>query len=909
MITRHSSRRESLAGFLPGLLDGAVSYDRIAGYFRSSMLEVAGEALEAMGPGARVRVVCNSDLSPLDIQTARAAKTTANAAMYREWRASLPEDISPALRARLERLHGFLADGRLQVRVLPDEVFGLVHGKAGVVERADGGAVAFLGSANESKRAWTLNYEIVWTDDSPEGVAWVREEFERLWHNSHAVDLADAVVQDIARVARRVVLPGVPDWKKPTGSDPGAAAIELPVYLRENGLWAHQKSFVERAFREHQEGGARLLLADQVGLGKTIQLALAAKLMTLWDGGNVLVIAPKPLLGQWQDELWTLLQLPSAVWTGKGWVDERGVERPAGGIDGLADCPRKVGIVSGGLVTHSEDVRRLLAAGYYECVIVDEAHKARRRNLGPTRRNESAEPNNLLQFLRAVSKNTRSMLLATATPVQLDPIEAFDLLHALNGVNRSVLGREYSRWIGQPRDGLDFAMGRQSPPQDIDDAWQWIRDPLPPAVEERTFAIVRSALGLSPTGGIAKPEDLNRLRPPDRSRLAGLSQRFFTDHNPYIRHIIRRTRQYLEETADPETNEPYLKPVRVRLFGEDERGAVPLPAFLREAYDAAEEFCVEVGRRPGLNSGFLKTILLRRIGSSIVAGYRTAEKMLGPSELGDEDDEDDDLSERSSLYPLTDAEREKLQRCMANLRGANVEDPKYREVERLLLEGVDDTGPWLEQGCIVFSQYFDTAEWVAGKLSERLPDEPIGLYAGAGRSAIYRGGAFTRIERDTLKESVRAGELRLLIGTDAASEGLNLQRLGTLINLDLPWNPTRLEQRKGRIQRIGQVRDEVYVYNMRYRGSVEDRVHQLLSSRLEAITDLFGQLPDTLEDVWVKVALKQEAEAEQRIREVREAHPFSVRNDKIERVDWESCSTVLDAHAQLEALLRGWAKT
>ena len=76
MITRHSSRRESLAGFLPGLLDGAVSYDRIAGYFRSSMLEVAGEALEAMGPGARVRVVCNSDLSPLDIQTARAAKTT-----------------------------------------------------------------------------------------------------------------------------------------------------------------------------------------------------------------------------------------------------------------------------------------------------------------------------------------------------------------------------------------------------------------------------------------------------------------------------------------------------------------------------------------------------------------------------------------------------------------------------------------------------------------------------------------------------------------------------------------------------------------------------------------------------------------------------------------------------------------
>lgn len=68
-----------------------------------------------------------------------------------------------------------------------------------------------------------------------------------------------------------------------------------------------------------------------------------------------------------------------------------------------------------------------------------------------------------------------------------------------------------------------------------------------------------------------------------------------------------------------------------------------------------------------------------------------------------------------------------------------------------------------------------------------------------------------RTDRETLKKRVRSGELKLLLGTDAASEGLNLQRLGTLINIDLPWNPTRLEQRKGRIQRIGQVRDEVWI--------------------------------------------------------------------------------------------------
>ena len=905
MIGRYSSRRRSLEAFLPELLTGARSYDRIAGYFRSSILEVAGEALETMADGAVVRVIANSELDPLDVMTARAAKM----AMYREWRASLPEDIPPALRDRLTRLHDFLSSGRLRVRVLPDEVFGLVHGKAGVIVRADGRPIAFLGSANESRSAWKMNYEIVWTDESPDGVAWVQEEFDALWGHPKAVDLAEAVITDIARVARRVVIPDVPSWKKTTAeSGAASAAIELPIYRRENGLWAHQKAFVQRAFEAHKRGGARFILADQVGLGKTVQLALAAKLMCLWGGGNVLIVVPKPLLRQWQDEIWQLLHLPSAIWTGKAWMDEAGVEHPATGIEGLRACPRKVGIVSAGLIIQSREVADLLARLSYECVIVDEAHKARRRNLSPARRNEIADPNNLLQFLRAISKRTTSMLLATATPVQLDPIEAYDLLHAINGVNRSVLGAQYSRWNSQPRLGLDYVLGRKDPPEHLDDVWNWMRDPLPPADEHRTFQIIRDALNMRPTEHHALPDDLQRLRPADQQRIRNMSRDFFRNHNPYIRHIVRRTRKYLEETIDPTTNEPYLKPVRVRLFGEGDDESIVLPGFLRDAYEAAELFCEEVGRRPGLNSGYLKTILLRRIGSTIEAGRRTAEKLLGArmDEDYDEDDDDEDEQPRSSLHPLMPTERDHLERCLALLSAANVEDPKYHVVERILLEGVDGTPPWINDGCIVFSQYFDSADWVASKLSARLPEEPVALYAGRDRSGLYRDGQFTRVDRDTIKEGVQSGEIRLLVGTDAASEGLNLQRLGTLINLDLPWNPTRLEQRKGRIQRIGQVRDEVFVYNMRYRGSVEDRVHQMLSTRLQAIRDLFGQLPDTLHDVWVDVALKNEAEAQRRIDAIPEVHPFELRYDRIDHVDWESCAAVLDNTTQLACLRKGW---
>ncbi len=146
----------------------------------------------------------------------------------------------------------------------------------------------------------------------------------------------------------------------------------------------------------------------------------------------------------------------------------------------------------------------------------------------------------------------------------------------------------------------------------------------------------------------------------------------------------------------------------------------------------------------------------------------------------------------------------------------------------------------------------------------------------------------------------------MIIGTDAASEGLNLQRLGTLINLDLPWNPSRLEQRKGRIQRIGQVRDTVDIYNMRYLGSVEDRVHHLLAQRLESISRLFGQLPDILEDVWVQVALGELEEARKTIDAVPRQHPYKLRYHTVKRVDWESCASVLSSADRRSFLTTGW---
>lgn len=901
MIRRFSSRRERLdTSFLNDRLKGAHAYDRIAGYFSSSILEVAGENLDQIT--GTVRMVCNSQLDAMDVKTAQAAV----GAMRREWCATEPEKLGERSRSRFQKLHDYLTSGKLEVRVLPDAAFGLIHGKAGIITLADGTKTAFMGSANESKSAWRLNYELIWEDDSPEAVRWVEEEFDALWNHKDCRRLSEFVIEDVGRIARRTVIPSIEEWEK--DPEPAAAVIESPVYRRELGLWEHQKYFVKLAFDTHQTPhGARFLLADMVGLGKTLQLAMSAMLMALTGDRPILVLAPKTLLWQWQDEMKNLLDLPSAVWNGRQWVDEEGIEHPVMGDEGIIRCPRRIGIVSYGLITYGysnpdkSKVPNLLKQKKYECIIVDEVHRARRKKLTPGQEYHKAQPNNLLAFLREISERTKSILLATATPVQLNPIEAYDLLSILaGGSNTSVLGNRWSLWNRESARSLEIIQGREPAPSDVYEIWKWLCNPFPPASEGRDYRIIRNELGLNDDVTVADPTMWERLAPPVQSRIRKIGEDLFAHQNPYIRHIVRRSREYLENTPNPETGEPYLKAVKVNLFGEGDRDALHLTTYLREAYESAEEFCRLLSER-AKGTGFLKTLLLRRAGSSLYAGRLTAETMLG-TRRDDSDPGEDEAEPMSGMFAgMTEDEKEALRRFIMILKDHEDEDPKYQRVKELLFDE-----RWIDRGCIIFSQYYDSIHWLAERLKDEIGDEPIGIYAGGSKSKIYEQGVFRRANREEIKSLVQKGHIRLLLGTDSASEGLNLQKLGTLINLDLPWNPTRLEQRKGRIQRIGQIYDEVWIYNMRYKGSVEDRVHDLLSERLEDINSMFGQIPDVLEDVWVDVALNKIEEARKTIDAVPPQHPFEMRYNTIEPIHWESCVKVLDGGDVRKEFLKGW---
>lgn len=249
-VQRFSSRTQALGDILSARLKGAKRYLRIAGYFRSSLLEVVGEALETVG---EVRVVCNGDLDPHDVKVARAAREGAAAvarALVSSWQVNEHGLDTLLARERYQRLHDLLVSGRMKVRVIPrdgDNVF--LHGKAGVIEQADGREDAFVGSLNDSASGLRHAYEILWADDDPQSAQWVREEFEHFW--ARGIDLPDAVVQHVAAMARRGEYRSIEEARKDGGGLVPTAAVlaDRPIYKAGQILRRGRSGSLRRASR------------------------------------------------------------------------------------------------------------------------------------------------------------------------------------------------------------------------------------------------------------------------------------------------------------------------------------------------------------------------------------------------------------------------------------------------------------------------------------------------------------------------------------------------------------------------------------------------------------------------------------------------------------------------------------
>jgi Superfamily II DNA/RNA helicases, SNF2 family len=901
-ITRFSSRHHTQVAFLKDRLQGAVSYDRIAGYFRSSIFELIHEEVSSIG---KVRIICNSDLDPRDIAVGKAAEDVVQRAMLEKWNGDDDPVATLRERSRYARLYELLKAGNVEIKVVSRDDAPFLHGKAGVVRYPDGTSTSFMGSINETVQGWMHSYELVWEDRSPDGTAWVQAEFDELWKIGRR--LPEAVVEEIGRTARKVQvkLDALPQDK--VGQ---SALVESPLYRRGEELMPWQRAFVT-LFHEHREryGKSRLLLADEVGVGKTLSMATAALVSALLGDGPILILCPATLGIQWQTELLDKLNVPTALWLSskKMWRDPHGHLIRTRGPEDIARCPYKIGIVSTGLIVQDTREVEYLLRKQYGMVILDEAHKARKqRALG-----KDPVAGNLLKFMTAIADRSRHVILGTATPIQTEVDELWDLLEVLNRSATHVLGREMSLWR-RPDQVRPILTGNVSV-EDEGEAWNLLRNPLPPRDDAPLFDNIYQDLNFEGPALDFTDRPYTDLAQFTRDDLQDSLQsgtrglKFFQYHNPLSRHVVLRRRKTLEDKGLmkkvgvemwPRATDPNLK-----LF---EGQAVKTSADFDHAYAAVERFTAALGQRVK-GAGFMKNLLRQRICSSIASGLSTCRKLVAKRQLDDEvveDELDELLAEDTQLANVFSEEIGYLNEVIFHLE-KNPSDPKLDTCIYFL----EEKG-WLEDGCIIFSQYYDTAHWIAERLSHHFPGETVAVYGGAGRSGIFLDGQWRSVDREDIKKAVREYTLRLVIATDAAAEGLNLQTLASLINVDLPWNPSRLEQRIGRIKRYGQKRDTVNMANLVYQNTVDEKVYNKLSARMKDRYDLLGSLPDVIDDSWIDdIEALEEGLKDYTKKKTSTADVFELRYGNFLEDDgtsWQLCEQVLDKDEAMRVLSSGW---
>jgi len=903
-IRRFSSRTERLdTEFLAESLKGASKYFRIAGYFRSSIFELVGEEIAQI---PEVKIICNSELDMVDFQVA----TGRNTALKERWNEVDVEAEALLKKERYLLLDKLLQSGNVEIRVVPKERL-FLHGKAGSIHYHDGSRKSFIGSVNDSKSAFTTNYELVWQDDDEESADWVEQEFWALWNDG--VPLPEAILAEINRVANRQEV--TVDVLQPKEL-PAAVMAEAPIYRGGEQLQPWQRSFVTM-FLEHREiyGKVRLLLADEVGVGKTLSMATSALISSLLGDGPVLILAPSTLTVQWQIEMMDKLGIPSAVWSSqkKVWLGVEGqVLSPRGDANSIKKCPYKIAIISTGLIMHQrENAEFIKEAGIllknkYGTVILDEAHKARARGgFG----NKAPEANNLLTFMQQIGKRTRHLILGTATPIQTDVRELWDLLGILNSGAEFVLGDALSPWQDYEQ-AIPLVTGKEHINTE-EGVWKWLSNPLPPANEHHIIQQIRDFLTIDSHTFICS-HNFNDLDYMIQSMWLSecLEPSFFRENNPVLRHTVLRKRKQLEDDGLLEKVGVNTHPVTRNLSQYQSRFVglgIPTNTPFQVAYEKAEEFSSLLQSRTKAG-GFMKSLMLQRICSSFASGLKTAQRMLQHSISNEDEDRVNEVEH--ILSGMTPNEVDCLKEIETQLLRAEAVDSKLNTVKWFLTEFRTDGKTWLEHGCIIFSQYYDTAEWIAKELAKSFKGEVVAVYAGVGKSGLFREEQFNSVEREVIKTAVRTREIRLLVATDAACEGLNLQTLGTLINVDLPWNPSRLEQRLGRIKRFGQARKFVDMLNLVYSETQDEKIYNVLSERLRDTYDIFGSLPDTIDDEWIDDEEELKERMNEYMHERKKAQDaFSLKYR--ETIDaeanlWERCAKVLSRRDIVSKLSEPW---
>ena len=169
-------------------------------------------------------------------------------------------------------------------------------------------------------------------------------------------------------------------------------------------------------------------------------------------------------------------------------------------------------------------------------------------------------------------------------------------------------------------------------------------------------------------------------------------------------------------------------------------------------------------------------------------------------------------------------------------------DTKYAQLVRDLTKALEQ-----RTNVVIFTQYTDTMDYLREQLRD-IYGRRIACYSGRGGER-WADGQWERVGKEEIKGAFRKGEIQILLGNDAMAEGLNLQTCGIEINYDVPWNPMKLEQRIGRVDRIGQRYPTVWIWSYFLEDTIEAEVYRRLMDRIDWFTSVVGSLQPILHQV------------------------------------------------------------
>lgn len=895
-----------LHDFYIPVLSRATRYDRVAGYFSSSSLAAASQGFSRfIENGGEARFVVGMQLDPDDAAAIlQGDEQRASQAMLAEL--ASPQQWPSAMRHGVELLAWMVANGHLSIRV------GLrVHAKDGSPQPLDYAQDGYLhekwailgdgqdelyisGSLNESRTALAINAENInvhpsWGDWGKRAIPQKHRNFKALWQGNHPAirtfSLPEAVEAELVKIARNAgglrEIDGTPmttptrqirekDELVPSFAErlrfamlrlapllPGGERVAIETTPIEP--WPHQRFVANRLLETYPRNH---LLCDEVGLGKTIEAGLAFR--ALWLSGRastIRVFAPASLTSQWLVEMAEKFYLPFIRRTSRKGRWERidlleGM--PEQGQGQMFDAPLE--IISTGLVINRHGGRLLASLPETDLVLVDEAHKARRQ----TPDNQSVMPrfNKLYQELQSsLYGKSRTLLLATATPMQLNRVEAFDLLKLMPSAGAVQFSEDLCEIFYRVRDKLL----NHEPMADYETEWlrRYLNNVRTSSPEQWQFV---NEHVLSPFGQTGLEDFTDRWMDPMswdevQPALSLLA--------PLGRSMLRHTRSLLRAYQREGLLNANLA------WREVNPSIIPLGGIEREVYDQLQEYCADLASHMASNMeegqqraaiGFYLSFLRLRYASSFHALRCSLERRLNKiqqtldhkaQQVASADGSREELEELRDdeveglvLKHRTESDLTWEQGAVTRLIATMDKLPTTPRKMHQLLEHIEQrraNGSDRVRQLVLFTRYADTLDYLHGELRRLLPGCPIGTFSGAG-GTLRRAGEFRpeQLDRTTIKQRFVAGNIDILLCTDAAAEGLNLQSADLLINFDLPWNPMMLEQRIGRIDRIGQHHTQIHVLNYLYQDSVEEVVYSRLVKRFREALTVSGELQFSL---------------------------------------------------------------